>query len=555
MKVMQKENANQPTSPPTFVPVAEELQQLRTQNAHLRERNEMLVQQVRQLKKAVYGSRGERTPQDVPVDQGALFTVEAAEEGEPAGAAQTPAAPAQAAAGTMPAAKIEKQDKKRSGRRKVPTELPTREIVIEAPPQERVNADGSPRIFLGYETSERIDYIPGHLVRTVYKREKWGDAETRELRHTAPPVNAIVPKGKLGDGLIWEVVYRKYFMALPIYRQLQEYNVLGADLSKAILSDAVHRFADLFTPVALAIRAEVFAGIYVQADETPVRCQGLKAGPMRRTYLWAIRNRDSCYFHHGSRGGKEVRVLFDFSKSPAPVNSPKWNAVKKQWTGYVLTDAYAAYNDAEGIIHLGCWAHVRRKFFDLAEHDPEAKWFLTEINLLYDIERSVAERRAAVKDTPEAWSDEKFFAERTQARQAQSQPVVAKIEARVKAVMQARAVTPASALGKALSYLANNLKRLKPFLEDGELPIDNNEVEQSIRPPVIGRKNYLFVGSEDAGGWAAVCYSLMESCRLMQIDPREYLAVATPRLLAGEAPVTLTPRALADQIRALPRNF
>ncbi|MGH7143344.1 MAG: IS66 family transposase [Planctomycetota bacterium] len=526
---------------------------MRQKAAKLEEKVASQAQYIRQLQKMAFGSRGERTrpAQDVPVDQGALFAVEAAEGAEAEAAAhEASTTPAQATDSAQKPA-----DKKRSGRRKVPAELPTREIVIEAPPHERVNPDGSPRIFLGYETSERIDYIPGHLVRTVFKREKYGDADTRELRHTAPPLKTIVPKGKLGDGLIEHVIFEKYFMAAPLYRQLQEYNAMGAGLSKAILSDAVHRFAEVFAPVAAAIRAEVFAGKYVQADETPIKCQGLKTGPMRKTYLWAVRNRDACYFHHGSRGGKEVKVLFDFTKGPAPVNSPKWNAEKKQWTGYLLTDAYASYNEAEGIEHIGCWAHVRRKFFELAEHDPEAQWFLTEINLLYDVERAVTERRAALAGTPEAWGDERFFAEKTLARQARSKPVVEKLEARVKALMQARALTPASALGRAVSYLANNLKRLKPFLNDGELPIDNNAVEQSIRPPVIGRKNYLFVGSEDAGSWAAVCYSLMESCRLMRVDPQQYLAVATKRLLAGEAPAALTPRALADQIRDLPRNF
>lgn len=553
MKVMPKENNPPPTSPSVFVPVEEELRQLRADKSRLQEKVDAQAHYIRQLQKLAFGSRGERTRpvQDVPVDQGALFTVAAAEGPEAeAGADEAPAVPAQATDNANKPA-----DKKRSGRRPVPTDLPTREIVIEAMPSERVNADGSPRIFLGYETSERIDYIPGHCIRTVVKREKWGDADTRELRHTAPPVKAIVPKGKLGDGLIGEVIYQKYFMAVPLYRQLQNYNVQGADLSKAVLSDAVHRFADVLTPVALAIRAEVFSGKYAQADETPVRCQGLKPGAMRKTYFWAVRNRDSCYFHHGSRGGKEVRELFDFSRGPKPVNSPKWNAQEQRWEGYLLTDDWQAYDQAQGVIHLRCWAHVRRKFFDLAEHDPEARWFLTEINLLYDIERAVAERREALKDTPEAWSDEKFFAERGLVRQAQSKPIVEKIEARVRALMQARAIPPKSALGEAVSYLANNLKRLKPFLEDGELPIDNNAAEQCMRPPVIGRKNYLFVGSEDAGSWAAVCYSLMESCRLMRVDPLQYLAVATERLLAGADPATLTPRALADQIRALPRNF
>ncbi|MGH8191934.1 MAG: IS66 family transposase [Rhodanobacteraceae bacterium] len=554
---MQKHDDNTTPPPPQFVPVEEEMRQLRGEVAHLRERNEAMAHQITQLKKIVFGSKSERTSllQDVPVEQGALFTVPAVENPIEPDAAAPVEAPTQDPSAKAAPATDAKPDKKRSGRRPVPAHFEEQELVIEAPPEHRVNAQGHPLALLGYETSERLNRIPARFVRQTIKREKWGKPDTHELVYTAPPLNAIVPKGKLGDGLIGHVIFQKYFMAVPLYRQLQEYNAMGAELSKAILSDAVHRFAELFAPVAAAIRAEVFAGKYVQADETPIKCQGLKTGPMRKTYLWAVRNRDACYFHHGTRGGKEVRVLFDFSKGPVPVNSPKWHAEKKQWTGYLLTDAYDVYNQAEGIVHIGCWAHVRRKFFELAEHDAEAKWFLAEINLLYDVERTVTERRDQLAATPEAWSDERFFAEKTAARQTCSKPVVEKLEARVKALMQARALTPASALGKAVSYLANNLKRLKPFLDDGELPIDNNAVEQSIRPPVIGRKNYLFVGSEDAGGWAAVCYSLMESCRLMRVDPQQYLAVATPRLLAGEAPATLTPRALADQIRDLPRNF
>lgn len=496
----------------------------------LQEKNEKLELENARLRRIAFGNKSERAKKPDDPNQHHLFEAEIKEELEPEEKPEP------------------EKPKKKAARKKVPTHFETKEVILEAPAERKVDFQGRPLALLGYEVSERLDYQSGKHIRLIIKREKWGYLDSRDVVHTAEPLQAIVPKGKLTDNFLLLIIFQKFFMGLPLYRQLQEHNSKGAELARSTLSDGVRHFGNFFAPVYDAIKREVFSSRFIHADETPIKCQKLKNGKMKKGYFWAFRSRSSCYFHFGkTRSQEELRKVFDTSTGP-PGCKKSFTLYKDDATLKLLTDGYAAYESFfrdKDITLMACWAHVRRKFYELQEANEDAPKILSRINRLYKFERQVAEQASNEK-----WSLEKLYEERGKMRQEKSAELVDKIEEQVMALTLAGKYTPANPMSQALSYTEKLFDKLKVFLTDGELPIDNNAAERAIKPVVIGRKNYLFVGSEDAGKSAAIAYSLIESCRQANLDPAKYLEVATRKLHQGEAPENLTPAKLRVELTA-----
>jgi hypothetical protein len=274
----------------------------------------------------------------------------------------------------------------------------------------------------------------------------------------------------------------------------------------------VKRFSGFYKPIGEAIRFELFHQNYMQGDETPIRCQGLKPGNMKKGNFFVFRNRVGAYFHYGETKGQiELKKVFDFSGQTLP--TPFFyneESEKLEWIGYFMCDGapiYGAEFDNTKTIEMGCMSHARRRFYGIKEIDKEANWFLGEFRKLYKIEE-LLKKKAIELD----WSLEKFYEERGIERKAKSSLIFQRIEKRVEELINSGSLLPEDPLLKAVKYFQNQKEKLRVFLTNGELPIDNNESEQSLKSSVIGRKNYLFVGSEDAGRWAGICYSVMESC-------------------------------------------
>ena len=221
-----------------------------------------------------------------------------------------------------------------------------------------------------------------------------------------------------------------------------------------------------------------------------------------------------------------------------------------KYIGYLMCDGYAGYNVFSGK-RLACWAHVRRKFFNIASDNANAKNVLKLINKLYKIERRLSKEKDENK-----WSNEDFYKHRHSARNMESKKIIKQIKDKL--LLYGNKSSPSSSLGKAISYAKNRWFELQVYLEDGCLPIDNNAAERSIRSMVVGRKNWLFAGSEDAGQWAANCYSIMESCRLQGIDPRSYMNIVTKVLIENKNNEnfdysSLTPKMIAEKIKDVRR--
>jgi transposase len=393
------------------------------------------------------------------------------------------------------------------GRAELPAHLPRREEIIACPPEALVCPHcQKERSIISYEVSEELGVEPAVYFVRVKKREKRACHHCPEGGVVTAPVPAkIIPKGKLTDGLIIDTLLKKYDEHLPIYRQcaILERDA-GVELGRQTLVDAIMAVGTLLRPVSASLAVELKAGGYIQADETPVPCQSERTvGRNHQAYLWEY-----------SR--PEGPVVFDF-RMGRERDGPK--EFLKGFTGTLQTDGYGAYNHlGSGIVYAGCMAHARREFYDahrLAKEDPLPVEVLGQFAKLYKVEE-------------EARLAKMSFEERLALRQQQSRPVMEALKERVLAIRAQ--VLPQSAMAKACQYALGQWTRLAVFLEDGRVEIDNNWCENAIRPIALGRKNWLHIGSEKAGPKIAAIASVMETCRRLAINVRDYFTDVLPKL-------------------------
>jgi transposase len=408
------------------------------------------------------------------------------------------------------------------GRERLPEHLERREEILPCCPQDgQCPKCGAARPVIGYETREELACEPAKFWVRVIKREKRGShCEEEQGVATAPAPAQIVPKGKLSNEFIIEVLVRKYQLHLPVYRQCaalaEDY---GIELSRKTLTDAILAAGSLLGAVVGAQRLELLAGRYIQADETTMPCQtGEKTGRNHRAFVWEF-----------SRPGGIVVFEFQMGRGR---DGPR--EFLKGFRGKLQSDGYGAYAKlGEGLVYVGCAAHARRGFVDAAKVsplDPLAPEIIGRFAELYAVEKEAREGRLG----PEA---------RLALRQAKSVPVMAALKTRLVEIRQQ--ISPEGKLAQACNYALGQWSRLEEYLHDGEVEIDNNWCEGSIRPLALGRKNWLHVGSPEAGPKIAAIASIVETCRRLDINLREYLRDVLPKL--GQWPMKrvgeLTPTA------------
>jgi transposase len=507
------------------------------------------------LTKVVFGQRTEkrRPPQDHgAAEQQELFAVPVA-VGETAAEAE-----AQAAEQAQQDEKNRRKGRAKGGgaakpcngggRKPVNQALRVIEQVIAAAPEDRIAADGTALVLTGYEISEREHFIPAEVVRLIIKREKWGLPDTRETVIRAPCPPSIVPRGKYSDDFIAEAMIRKYLHGLPFERQVADFATLGSDLTVSTLCDLAQRFAVFLRPVADAIRDAVRAAPFVHIDETPLwRQDG------RKRYLWAAYAQRQVSFHYGGRGAVDLRAVLGLDERPPGTAPPGgWIDLDQddddpfaldRIAGIICADGLAAYDrvaEDHAYLRLGCWVHARREFLT-HEKDPRARHILDLIAALYRSEKA-SKREAEKRGASPAESAAIALAR----RQAEARPILDQIKACIDE--WDATIAPDDAIRGAVTYFRNQWPTLCRFLRRGDLPLDNNAAERAIRPVVIGRKNWLFVGSEDAGAHAATNFSVLESCRMAKLDARAYLRHVIAALHGGATDAAaLTPAALRKQ--------
>jgi transposase len=396
-----------------------------------------------------------------------------------------------------------KKHSKRTPRKdKLPPDLPVETVVIE-PKMVLENPEAYVRI--GEDVLEELDITPTRYFKRRIVRPKYIKKAGRAL----PPVQAPAPKRLIENsfasvGLLVQILLGKYADHLPLYRQEQIFKIrYGIDLTRKTMADWVMKIANWLSGIYEEMKHELRNNQYLQVDETPIRYLNPGMGKCLRGFLWA--------YHAPGKG-----VLFEWHRGR---RGECLENMLDSFRGHVQTDGLLVYpsyaKGRESLILVSCWAHARRLFFEARRDSHFAAWILYLIRHLYRVEKELRERKSgpSLRDA---------------LRNSESRMVLKRIG---KALgMKKGAYRPQSPTGKAIDYVLKRWKELNVYLNEGHLEIDNNGVENAIRPTAIGKKNWMFFGSPESGQQSAVIYTILETCRKLGINSQEYLTDVLTRL-------------------------
>ena len=471
---------NEPTAVLSYEELLHENSLLKEQNISLKDQISYFKHQIDELKRLIFGRKSERFIA-VSDNQLSLFDVSEDKSNE---------------------TEVEQEiSYKRKSKRKVqtphfrnplPSHLPRKEIIIEP---EGIDTTNLKKI--GEEITEELEYKDPQLYVNRYVRNKYAK-ENGEGVIIADLPSRIIVKGIAGPGLLSHIIVSKFMDHLPLYRIGRQLKRLGVEIAESTLNDWVRATAEMLEPVYQVQRALILGQEYLMVDETTIRVlDSMKKGKTHTGYHWV-------YYDPVHRG-----LFFEYQSGRHAV-FPKETLSK--FKGYLQTDGYAGYNEVgrrPDVIQLACFAHARRKFEHALKNDRKrSSWMLKRIRYLYMVERKARELGLTAE-------------ERYRFRQRHS---VRQLERIHNWLLENRMqVLPKSAIGQAIDYTLSLWTRLRRYVEDGRLEIDNNLVENSIRPVAIGRKNYLFAGSHNGARWAAIFYTLLANAELNGLEPKSYL--------------------------------
>lgn len=449
-----------------------------------------LKQQLQQLRKMMFASKQERFIPSLVNDPQLTLDIKAEST------ATLSAINTKQISYTRTIAVVEQKPLQHPGRMKLPEHLRREEIIIE--PQSDITGCKK----MGEEITEVLEYNPGELFVKKYIRNKYAKPNNEGVLIGELPSRPI-EKAMAGEGLLAQIVIDKYVDHLPLYRQMQRFERSGVKLPYSTLTDWVSSTCKLIEPLFEALKKEVLQSNYLHVDETPIKVLDKKkegdasSGSAHRGYYWVYQN------------SIDKIVFFDYQEGRGREGPME---ILENFRGYLQTDGYAVYDffgEQKDITLIHCIAHARRMFHDaLGSDESRANHALGEIQKLYAIERSCKEQSLS-------------FEQIKAVRQAQSVPILSALGNWMKE--QYINTLPKSAIGKALAYSIERWEKLSHYTENGMLNIDNNPVENSIRPVALGRKNYLFAGSHEAARRSGMLYSLLGTCKMHNIEPCTWL--------------------------------
>jgi transposase len=454
-------------------------------------RVEQLEHRLTQLLRQVYGRRSEK----LNPDQLLLF----AELNEAPPPTEAPAPPTE-----TPEEAASRRRQQGHGRKPLPDHLPRVRVDHELSAAERLCPGcGQERAPIGAEVSEQLEYEPASLFVLQHHRFKYACKHCQEQVAIAAKPAQPIDKGLPGPGLLAQVATSKYCDHLPLHRLERIFARHGVELSRSTMCGWMAATAELLTPLWLLMVQRVRSSAVIWTDDTPVPVLDPPRGETKKGRAWVyIGDLDNRY------------AVFDYTpnrKRDGPAT------FLQDYAGYLQADAFAGYDGiyaTNRVIEVACWAHARRKFYDARTTDPErAHAALAWIRRLYDIE-----------DQAEPLDD----AGRAALRQAQAVPLLESFHTWLEE--QRAIVLPKSPMGQALSYALSNWRAVTRYPEAGCLAIDNNLSERTLRAVAIGRKNWMFAGSDNGGRTAAVLFSFTATCRLLDLDPFAYLRDVLTRL-------------------------
>jgi transposase len=386
----------------------------------------------------------------------------------------------------------------------LPATFPRREIRHE--PEQTQCSCGCTLERIGEDVSEKLDYTPGVFEVERHIRGKWVCRSCERLIQAPVPPH-IIDKGIPTAGLLAQVLIAKYLDHAPLYRQESIFERAGLALPRSTLAQWVGACGVKLQPLVEALRSLLLSRAVLHADETPVPMLRPGLGRTHRAYLWS---------YSSSEYDELPAVVYDFAESRGGMHAREFLG---SWSGKLVCDDYSGYKALfeRGVIEIGCMAHARRKFHDLyVNHRSDlAEEALKHFGALYEIEREAREQKLDAEG-------------RRQLRQQRSKPIAETL--RQWLTRQRGQVPDGSATAKAIEYSLGRWAALMRYLDDGDLPVDNNHIENRIRPVALGRSNWLFAGSLRAGQRAAAVMSLIQSAKLNGHDPYRYLKDVLERL-------------------------
>jgi len=437
------------------------------------------------LKRLIFGPRRERLP-EAPGQQH-LF-----DDG-------APPPPSVESTDTVPDEESPSRKRKKGhGRRPIPDHLPRTDVPHDVPPEARVCDCGRDKVRIGEDVTEQLEYEPGKLFVFRHIYPKYACSCCKDGVTSAPPAASPIEGGLAGPGLLAYVIVNKFSDHLPLYRQQDVLSRHGIFLARSTLCDWLAQCAQGLRPLVELMRKQLLLSPAINADETPVRVLDPTRDTTRQGYFWVYIGDDGHPY-----------TVFDYRDSRSRDGPAK---ILKDFRGYLQTDAYGSYESvvlksAGRIIPVGCWAHARREFFDARLNQPrEVHHVLGLIAQMYDIEDEIRLLSPA---------------ERLAARQQRSVPILDRLEAYLRE--QRGDALPKSQYGKAIAYCLNHWAELHRFTDSGILEIDNNIAERALRLCAIGRKNWMFLGSDKGGETAATCFSVLAGAKRHRIEPFAYV--------------------------------
>jgi transposase len=402
----------------------------------------------------------------------------------------------------------EVEEKDRPKRRPIPDHVPRMEVELSPAADACVDCGGRLRR-IGEDITEELEYVPGRFIVNRIVRPRLACA-CCERFFQAPLPTRPIERGRPGPGLLAHVLVSKYADHLPLYRQSQIFERDGLDLDRSTLADWVGKSTALLEPLADAIGRHVLAAEAIFADDTPVRMLAPGTGRTQTARLWTYARDERPW------GGAAAPAAWYRFSEDRKGQHPKDHLAR--FRGWMHADGYAGFEElyrSGAIREVACMAHVRRKFVDIhrSQASPIAEEAIQRIARLYAVEKeargSPPDRRAAL-------------------RQAGSVPVFHDLELWL--TQQLARISGKSPLAAAIRYALTRMDRMRPYLANGALELDNNVAERGMRAIALGRKNYLFVGSEAGGKAAAIAYTLIESAKLNGVDPQAWLADTLARI-------------------------
>jgi transposase len=477
------------------------LEDLKKENELLLAQIKLLQEQLDWFKKQVFGQKADKF---IPDEQQLVFEG-LLDEAKPAPQKKETVAP------------HERKKRSTNGKDKItlPENLPIEKQIIDLPEERKICPEtGKPLIKIGEEVTSKLAHRPGsyfikQIIRFKYALPQ-GSSEGGILTPELP--ESLLTRCQADESLIAEVLVRKFVDHLPLYRQAE---IMGRDaiqVSRQVLCQWVLRAGEALKPLYNEMRVQILASGNIFYDETPVGMLSPGKGKVHQAYMWVIA---------GGNSANPPYRIYDFQ-----LNRRHHHATDMliEYSGVLHSDKYGAYEalaNQKKLIWCPCWAHIRRKFIEAETGDPPFRtWVLKKIKHLFWLERV-------------AWA--RSEEERLQIRQEKEVPIIDDLIEAIKGRLINGQILPKSKFRGALGYFISLIPYLKNYTLHAWARIDNNVAERAVRPLAIGRKNWLFVGNKDGGEAAAVILSLVQTCRALGVNPREYLEDIMRRIMSHSA--------------------